>query len=196
MDAAKADVAAGQAALSKEVTAIKTDSAAALTEIKSLLGLTHAAALAAATKAVAAAPVVPVPVVPVASATPVHVGLTSDDPNEIVVLSPAAALINGQQANGNTHYWAYLKSLTPDQLAAWCVAFLTQSAAAVNQSDPSHGVVTVSGMQYPVNNVAQGIIINLAINWGRGFPFRDQATVVSVGARADLRRRRRTGTRA
>lgn len=98
-----------------------------------------------------------------------HVGLTSDDPNAPVELTPEAALSNGQIINSNSHYFAWFRSLTAEQLAAWCVAFLEQGGAAA-EPNASNAIVTVGGVPYAVNDTAQGIIINLANTSGAAFP--------------------------
>lgn len=108
--------------------------------------------------------------VPPLPTLPTDVSTAGNDPTVAVELTPQMALANGQQGNANLHYWNYLRSLSPNDMAAWCRIFLTQDGATVPDVTESHAIVSVGGVAYPVTNEAQGIIISLANSSGAQFP--------------------------
>ena len=98
------------------------------------------------------------------------VSTVGNDPTVAVELTPSEALALGQSGVENLHYYLWLRALHPDALATWCHDFLTQPNAAVTDPTVGHAIVTVGGVQYPVTNEAQGILIFLANNSGATFP--------------------------
>ncbi len=98
------------------------------------------------------------------------VSTVGNDPTVAVELTPSEALALGQSGVENLHYYLWLRSLDPVELAQWCVKFLTQPNAAVTDPTVGHAIVTVGGVAYPVTSTAQGVIISLANNSGATFP--------------------------
>lgn len=151
--------------MTPELEALEARFKAFVHHVEVALGIVHDNVTNVKEAGVSAA-LTPIPPTPAA----VQSGLSSDNALEPVELTPGAAFTNGQIVNQNTHYFAWLRSLTAEQLAAWCVNFLTLDQAAVDPAAPSFAVVTVGGVQYKVNDTAQGIILTLANQSGATFP--------------------------
>ena len=142
----------------QKIEAIPAEILAWLKHIATSIGILHAATPNAA----------PLPAPP--TSTPADVSTVGNDPTVAVELTPEMALANGQATNSNLHYWLYLRSLDPVELAQWCVKFLTQPNAQVPDPTVGHAIVSVGGVAYPVTNEAQGVIIGLANSSGATFP--------------------------
>ena len=87
-----------------------------------------------------------------------------------VVPTPEEALALGQTAIQNLGFYEGFKTMTPDALAAWIVAFLTQPNAAVPDRTVSHAIVHYQGVEYAVTDTAQTILVQLNNNSGTPFP--------------------------
>ena len=98
------------------------------------------------------------------------VSTAGNDPTVAVELTPTEALALGQSGVENLHYYLWLRALSPEALAAWIVAFLTQPNAAVPDPTVSHAIVHYQGVEYAVTDTAQTILVQLNNNSGTPFP--------------------------